>query len=1006
MSSIADSRQERDYWRTLDELANTPECREIMKREFPEGADSPPQDFSRRRFLQLMGASIAMTGLSGCKWPKETIVPYANRPEGMVPGVPEEFASTFELGGVANGILVKSYDGRPVKIEGNPLHPASLGATGLFAQASLLDLYDPDRSRSLVRRTAGQEVLPDWDEFRSFIRTRTADLWEEGGEGLAILTEASSSPSLADMRSRFTRTYPNAGWYEYEPLSGDNARDGARIAYGTPHRVIPDYDKADVVAAIDDDFLGSGPTALKNARDFFGRRDPDNGEMNRLFVVENGITGTGSVADHRTPLRQSDIWQFTLALAAALRTNGIAIPEGIRPDGGHYPQDLVKALAADLAHHKGRSIVTTGPRQPAALHALVHLINNALGNNGKTIRLVQDVDRDRESHGDSISALATDMGAGRVSTLVILGGNPAYDAPADLDFKAKLEKVGETIHLSLHRNETSRICSWHLPRAHYLESWGDARSWDGTWSTAQPLIAPLYGGKSAIEVLALVIGEEPADGHSIVRRTLADSFGNSLDFEKKWRKAIHDGVVGGSEFPSIQADLITPAVVAAVSRKVVDSHDGLDLVFCADSTVYDGRYANNGWLQETPDHLTKLTWDNAALIAPATAEELGVTTEDLVKLKHQGKEIELPVYVMPGQPKGSIGVWLGYGRTAAGHVGDGVGSNTYTLRTSDHLWVAAADISKMGGRYKLATTQSHYLIDDIGRKGRADRLSSLVREATLAEYEHDPRHAVHKQHIPPLTQLFKELSYDGHAWGMSIDLAKCNGCNACVVACQSENNISVVGKDEVRRGREMAWLRIDRYFSGDANEPEVLNQPVTCQQCENAPCEQVCPVGATQHSTEGLNDMTYNRCIGTRYCSNNCPYKVRRFNFFNNQKHLSETEKMVYNPDVTPRARGVMEKCTFCVQRIQAVKIVKKNNKQAIQDGDITSACAQACPSRAIEFGDLTDKGSRVAKSHANVRSYYMLEELNVRPRNAFLARIKNPNSALGTESTNGHSHS
>jgi molybdopterin-containing oxidoreductase family iron-sulfur binding subunit len=620
------------------------------------------------------------------------------------------------------------------------------------------------------------------------------------------------------------------------------------------------------------------------------------------------------------------------------------------------------------------------------------LMNEALGNVGETVRYTVDPDPERPPYVETIGALAGELEAGAVDTLLVLGGNPAYDAPADLELPAKLARAETTIHLSTYRNETSDICNWHLPRAHFLESWGDARAFDGALGAIQPLIEPLYGGRSTPELLALLLGDPVASGHALVR----DTFSRQGVSEDAWRRVLHDGIQPGTEFkevrPSIRLESWTEGLKAYLRTREETTPGRLELVFHPGYSVYDGRFANNGWLQELPDSMTKLTWDNAALIAPSTAEALGVGQGDLVRVEQYGRSVDLPVYLMPGQAAGSISVQLGYGRRRCGRVGEGVGFDVYPLRTTEAMnWLEVA-ASPAGGNYPLSTTQDHFAIDALGARERADRIAVLVREVDLEEYRLDPEGAMHAGHEAKEVELWEPpATYDdGYRWGMAIDMNACVGCNACVTACQSENNIPVVGKDEVGRGREMHWIRVDRYFAGPTESPSVTHQPVTCQHCENAPCEQVCPVAATVHDSEGLNLMVYNRCVGTRYCANNCPYKVRRFNYFNNHKHESAIEAMVYNPDVSVRSRGVMEKCTFCVQRISAAKIEAKNNGREVRDGEVRTACEQACPTRAITFGNLNDPQSRVAKKQHDPRAYAMLSEWNVQPRNRFLARVRN----------------
>ncbi|MCH5373895.1 MAG: 4Fe-4S dicluster domain-containing protein [Planctomycetes bacterium] len=665
----------------------------------------------------------------------------------------------------------------------------------------------------------------------------------------------------------------------------------------------------------------------------------------------------------------------------------------------------MQAIADDLVSHPGRAVVAAGLRQPPDVHARVHRLNARLANAGQTVTYTAD---DHVPAAD-LASLVADVDAGDIQSLVILGGNPVYDAPADVDVLQALAKLDHSAHLSLYDNETSQACQWYLPETHAFEAWGDARAWDGTLSVAQPLIEPVLGGRSAIQILARLCGDD-RQPEAIVRSAIEEACGSSLT-DERWRRVLHDGFVEGSRFPTVDAKPID--VQGDPAAPETGAADAVEVVFCTDPSVYDGRFANNGWLQETPRLLSKLTWDNAAIISPATAEKLGIEHGTLTTVEVDGRSLTLPAFVLPGQAEGSIGIALGYGRTAAGKVGgsdvDGiapVGVNANLLRTSDKPFIATG-VTVTGSQqaYPLATTQDHHAIDVVGFRETGRRVGHLVREADLPYFEEHPDFARHMSHHPPLESLWTEFSYDGHAWGMAIDLNKCIGCNACMVACQAENNVPVVGKEQVRRGREMHWLRIDRYFHGEIEDPGAVHQPMACHHCENAPCESVCPVAATVHSQEGLNDMVYNRCIGTRYCANNCPYKVRRFNYFDNTKGLTgpdrELVQLSVNPEVTVRSRGVMEKCTYCVQRIQNAKIDAKSHGRPVRDGEIVTACQQACPTRAIEFGDLNQPSSRVARAHANPRAYAVLAELNIKPRTNYLARIRNPHPAFAAE----HAH-
>jgi molybdopterin-containing oxidoreductase family iron-sulfur binding subunit len=987
------------YWRSLDDLQDTPEFSAWMEKEFPSLLDEVSTPASRRQFLKIMGASAALAGLTACRWPAEEIVPFAYRPEGVVPGVPQQFATAFELDGAALGLLVTSYDGRPIKVEGNPNHPASLGRTSARAQALILEMYDPDRSRQVVRR--GREAAT-FDDLAGFVADHWARLRVEGGRGFTVLSRPSSSPALADLRARLRVTYPQMRWVEWAPLSRDAERAGTALAFGRPLRPLPRLEQARVVVSFDDDFLYEHPNAVRQAHDFAAGRRFAEGRINRLWVVESAYSVTGANADRRIPLAPSQMPMAAACLVAALAAKGVALPADVAsaavPLAAHALTEQMSPIAADLAGAPGASILFAGPGLPPQAHALVHALNVALGNVDRTI-VYLEAPGGEPPGVEALRTLVQDMASGHLDTLLILGGNPVYDAPADLAFGEALGKVPTTMHLSQRLDETSMRCTWHVPQAHDLESWGDARAWDGTYGVMQPLIEPLYGGKTSIELLAAILGEPPIRGHELVRRAF-DALAGGAD-EARWRQALHDGRVPDTTFPTV-----TPApgpaswMTALVQARPKPAEDQLELVFRASPSLHDGRFANNGWLMEMPDPLTKMTWGNAALLGPATIDALRLRIGDRVRLRTARGQVELPVYPMPGQPAGTVAVHLGYGRTSCGRVGDRVGADVYPLRTSDALHATLASITPSGERETLATTQDHHAIDQLGARERAERLPTLVREIPFEDLRRGgsvalpPEHAVEdSEDAPPPKppQLWRSFEYQGHKWGMAIDLNACVGCNACTVACQAENNIPVVGRDEVARGREMHWIRVDRYFKGDPDKPSVVFQPVTCQHCENAPCEPVCPVAATVHDSEGLNVMVYNRCVGTRYCSNNCPYKVRRFNWFNNHKKADPILAMAYNPEVTVRGRGVMEKCTFCTQRIERVKIQARNERRPIEDGEIVPACAQACPAQAITFGDLNDESSVVRRQQTDAqRAYGMLEELNTRPRLRYLARVRN----------------
>ena len=971
-----------EYWRSLEELAGSSEFQEMMHREFPKGASEWLDAVSRRGFLKLMGASLAMAGMTACtKQPLEPIVPYVRQPEEVIPGRPLFFATAFTLGGYASPILVESHLYRPTKIEGNEQHPASLGGTDVFAQASILGMYDPDRSQTIAHLGDVQT----WGSFLEAIRGPLNAQKAVQGAGIRILTRTVSSPALADQLKTVLKLYPQAKWHVYEPVNRDNVLEGAKMAFGQLVETQYKLENADVIISLDADFLYAGfPGSTRYIRDFTKRRNPDAGNMSRLYVVESTMSSTGAKADHRLPVRASDIEAIARALPGIEAMNS-------NVGGLNSEQTLLLAAAyKDLAAHRGSSVVIPGDHQPPAVHALAHEINAKLGNIGKTVFYTDPVDANPVNQTDSIKDLVADMRAGKVDMLFILGGNPAYDAPADLGFANALKNtnIPMRVHLGLYQDETAELCQWHVNEAHYLESWGDARAYDGTVSIVQPLIAPLYGGKSAYELTALLGGQAEATGHEIVQGYWQKQHPGA-DFEAFWRKSLHDGWIEGTAF--------TPKAVTLKSANfpVSPISDGksIEINFRRDPCVYDGCFSNNGWLQELPKPMSKMTWDNPVLIGPAMAARMDLKSEDLVTLELNDKKVTAPIWIQAGHPDNSVTVFLGYGRKRAGRAGTGAGFDMYPLRSSATPWfTTGVNITKAGGTYKLATTQGYQTMDT------PEGARPQVREANLEEYRKEPDFARDEEPPAELT-LYKPYPYDKelYVWGMAIDLNACVGCNNCIVACQSENNIPVVGKEQVVIGRHMHWLRVDAYYQGDRDSPKAYFQPVPCQQCENAPCEVVCPVGATVHSTEGLNDMVYNRCVGTRYCSNNCPYKVRRFNFLLFQDWETPQLKMMRNPDVTVRSRGVMEKCTYCIQRITQHRIDSEREDRKIQDGELQTACQQSCPADAITFGNINDPNSRVSKAKAIARNYSLLADLNTRPRTTYLAEIRNPNPELET---------
>jgi len=1029
----------RKYWRTLDEVAETPEFQKWVEDEFPNR--SSIMQIDRRTLLKYMGASMALAGLTGCRGvflPEDKVVPFVRQPEEMVPGKPLFYASAMTLAGYATGVLVEQDEGRPMKIEGNPEHPASKGAVDPLSQAEILNFYDPDRTGAVLYRTnLGYDAdVSTWELFETELAAMLAAQKAKGGAGIRILTGGTTSPTMAGLVAEFLKAYPSAKWHSYEPIGRTNTRAGAALAFGSVVEPIYDFTKVKVVLSLDGDFLSpvDNPGSLRYAREFAnGRRVKGfTGEMNRLYSIESTPGLTGAMADHRWAVKASEVYDHALAIAAAL---GVA---GATASGKtQVTAEDIAAIVKDLQAGGAGSLVVTGENQPPAVHALVHAINDKLGNVGSTVKYVQSPDYSVRSKANDLGSLVQDLSANLVEQLLIIGGNPVYDAPADFGFAEALGKAKTKIRLGLHDDETSLLCEWHLPMAHNLEAWGDARAYDGTLSVIQPLMAPLYDGRSAIEVLSLYIGK-PQGGYDLVRNHWKAAGLIQGDFEKGWRKAVHDGLVAGSAFPtSTPAVNLSPDATAASKPT-----SGIEVMFRADSALYDGRYTNNGWLMELPRPLTKLTWDNAAIMSPRQAKELGIDRQDsgtIVKLTLRGQTLNAPVFIQPGHPYGAITLHLGYGRRRGGvvcavveEVGHG-GNQLETVVTSenDGMGGGGFDAYKFrtvsapyfeGGltveilqqnAYDIATTQGHQPLDgDHVKQFKTDTREVVVEhdledflkngkkeyEERLEEYKHLNNQSLYPEEI---------FVYEGPQWGMTIDLNTCIGCNACVTACQAENNIPVVGKTAVARHREMHWIRIDRYYSGDDENPQTAWQPVMCVHCEKAPCEPVCPVAATVHSHEGLNQMVYNRCVGTRYCSNNCPYKVRRFNYLNftdNQKQFDSKLddkpripllKMLNNPNVTVRGRGVMEKCTYCVQRINEVRIESKKQNREIKDGEIVTACQQACPTQTIVFGNVADKNSAVTQLREDPRAYLLLEELMTRPRTSHLAKLRNPNPEI-----------
>ncbi|HEY6453496.1 MAG TPA: TAT-variant-translocated molybdopterin oxidoreductase [Steroidobacteraceae bacterium] len=968
-------------WRALEELADSEAFRRWLITQQPQLAEALALD--RRGFLKYLGASLALGGLGACSHPPQLqIVPYIHAPPGQIDGLPRFFASVLSRNGYARGVLVESHMGRPTKIEGNPQHPASLGATDIFAQAAVLQLWDPDRSQAVMNRG----VTADWADFDAMLVQARARIEHDGGAGLHVLTGASTSPTLSAQLQALHRRYPRMRWYVHEPAGNDNAFAGTRLAFGVPLTSRLHLDRAAVMLALDADVLSDPAAGVRYARDFAAGRalDSNGGTMGRLYVVEATPSLTGAQADHRLPLESARIEGFARALARRL---GVAVDvrDASATAEVEDPQHVrwLEALAVDLRAHRGAALVVAGPAQPAAVHALAHAINVALDSVGSTIDYCDPVETLPED-GGTLAQLVDAMHGGSVDTLLILDANPAYDAPADLQFGDVLQRVPHVWHLGLYLDETGALAEWHLPQAHQLEAWSDARSFEGTASIAQPLIAPLYGGRSAHQILAALLGEEDArDGRELVRR----QWQRQLPDEASWNAALRAGMIADTAFATRSPPAAPDVTRSATVPPLAGDESAFELLFRPDPTIGDGRWANNGWLQELPKPLSQLTWDNAAWISPLVAARYALGNGDVVELKIAGRSLQVPVWIMPGQAAHSVTLHLGYGRRRAGRVGDGQGVDAYALRTSSAPWAASGlQLRKTGARYELAGTQHHFNME-----GR-----DLLRVETLEDYRRDPHFATAagaEAGTPP--SLYPDYPPGEYAWGMSIDLNACIGCKACTIACQAENNIPVVGRDQVRRGREMHWIRVDRYYEGSPESPRTYSQPVPCMMCEHAPCEVVCPVDATVHDAEGLNVQVYNRCVGTRFCSNNCPYKVRRFNFLQYTDQSADTLAAQRNPEVTVRGRGVMEKCTYCIQRIESAHIEADKANRRLRDGEVLTACQAVCPTQAIRFGDIADAQTSVAHAKASPRNYVMLQELNTRPRTSYLARVRNPNPAL-----------
>jgi MoCo/4Fe-4S cofactor protein with predicted Tat translocation signal len=1011
---MSDQPNQTTYWKSLNELAKNEEYEKFVEREFPENATELTDQVSRRSFLRVMGASIALAGFASCRKPVQKILPYNKQPEDMVLGEPFFYATSMPFQDTVTGLLVENNEGRPTKLEGNEDHPSSGGRTSIYHQAGILSMYDPDRSRS--PRNNGEAVSKS--DFISFASAHFSDR----NRRILFISEANSSPTYNRLKQNALSTFTNAEWVTYEPFDEENAIEGTQLAFGRRLRTVNHFDRADVVVALDDDFMSpyGHKNSVENAVKVTSKRKvtSTDDEMSRIYAVENAYSNTGSYADHRLKLKASQVPAFTYALAARLSesVSGLSAYAGVTNEFSVH--DWIDKIAEDLLANRGSSVVTAGQQHSAGVHAAVAAINLALGNSGNTVTWHELPYRENRNEQTAFLDAVTEMQAGNYDTVVLVGTNLVYTAPSDLNLLQAVANVDTKIHLADYYDETSRACDWHVNRAHFLECWGDGLSYSGQRSIIQPQILPLFDGMSESEFLNTIITGEDTSGYDLVQETWRTFI--TSDFTRRWETILHDGIDPDSGFGSVNVSLAGNFGSAISEHLNEEPVSGIEINIKPDATLFDGRFANNGWLQELPEPMTKITWDNVALMSPATAVALGLPAErsfrtnnvPTVRISAGQHTIEIAAWVQPGHADDSITLTTGYGRENVGRVADGVGVDTYPLRTSSFMFYQPAEVEATGAQYEIACVQDHHSLE-----GR-----DMIRTASLEEYREKPDFATFKSfhgfEVPGMKEaeargtadqgpvsLFTEQYGPDYQpqWGMAIDLNACFGCGVCTIACQAENNIPVIGKREVGRRRIMHWIRTDRYYEGDQDNPKVYHQPVPCMHCELAPCEQVCPVAATTHSDDGMNQMTYNRCIGTRYCANNCPFKVRRFNFFNYSKEYLTTGddpeiiQMAMNPDVTVRFRGVIEKCSYCVQRVNRAKTKSRieTGSRKPADGSVQTACQQACPANAISFGDLTDDNSRISIEKRNDRNYVMLEEMNVRPRTSYLAKLRNANSEL-----------
>ena len=1007
MSQIKESNK--IYWKSIKDKNNSEEIKSLIENEFPAGTVELAETMTRKKFLSLMGASMAMAGLVGCRKPAQKILPYIQAPEEIIPGIPNYYASTMPFGMNSFGIVVESHEGRPTHIEGNSLHSSSKGSVNPFIQASILDLYDPDRMKYIYSSSGKSSI----DNFKKSIKEISGVFKDKDGEGLAVLSSSFRSPTTKNLHDKFISNYPKSNWVSFDSISYENQISGLESVIGDKVLPVYHFDKANIVLSLESDFIGSDLNSIHNQKTFSKKRKvkTKTDTMNRLYTVESNLSSTGMMADHRFKIKPSQIYNFVAELNNMLLSYGLTNLNKITLNKTHFKDNkFISVLAKDLIKNKSKSIITVGADLDSSIHALICIINQSLNNNNKTITYHNVADAIL-SDSKSLTDLFEQIKLNKIDTLLVL----------DLDFyhlfshyfDKNISSLVNIIYLGSHNDMTAKNAYWSIPKSHYLESWGDATSIDGTKSIVQPLIAPLYESISINEIISLFLGEDKTD-YNLVKEFWKNNI-LTTNFSKKWRKTIHDGYLKESEnsntLKTKKISFKKPYSLFNQKLKSIKKTGNIEIRFCASNQIYDGRYINNYWLRESPDPITKVSWENVALISHNMASTYHVENSDIISIKHNNKSIEIPVWVLPGIPDETIILELGYGRfinheSDRNYIDEDVlGVNVLPLKDNGENFLIGANFSTTNKKQIVACTQDHHGLDleKLASDEVENRLPEIIRESNIQDFKKNDDFVLdydRKWHLPDedkdMPSLYPSHDYsEGPQWGMNIDLNVCSGCNACAIACQSENNIPVVGKQQVHDGREMSWIRMDRYFKGDIDNPEFALQPVGCVHCENAPCEQVCPVAATTHDEEGLNGMTYNRCIGTRYCANNCTYKVRRFNFYNYTYDSPEVVQMAQNPDVTVRFRGVMEKCTYCVQRISEAKITAKNEKRSLIDGDVKVACQSACAMDAITFGDITDSNSEVSKAKSLSHDYSLLKMLNTKPRTTYLAKFRNPHPDL-----------